>query len=147
MPAPDLPAAPGTYMLILRLDAPARIIPGRLGPCELPAGLYAYVGSAHGPGGLRARLARHLRHDKLRHWHIDALTAAAYPVAIWATAAPDRLECTWARALAALPGVTLPVAGFGSSDCACPAHLFALPEGMLRAAWRALGQPDEIRYT
>ena len=37
MPAPDLPAAPGTYVLILRLDAPARIIPGRLGPCELPA--------------------------------------------------------------------------------------------------------------
>jgi len=54
---------------------------------------------------------------------------------------------TVARALAGLPGVTLPVAGFGSSDCACPAHLFALPEGMLRAAWRALGQPDEIRYT
>ena len=147
MPAPDLPAAPGTYVLILRLDAPSRIVPGRLGPCDLPAGLYAYVGSAHGPGGLRARVARHLRRDKPRHWHIDALTAAARPVAIWTRATPERLECAWARTLAALPGVTLPVAGFGSSDCACPAHLFALPDAMQRAAWTALNQPDEARYT
>ena len=143
----DLPDAPGTYVLLLRLDVPTRIVAGRLGARDLPAGLFAYVGSAHGPGGLQARLARHLRRDKPRHWHIDALTAVARPVAIWTRATPERLECIWARTLAALPGVTLPVAGFGSSDCACPAHLFALPDEMQRAARDALGQPEEMRYT
>ncbi|HYA22015.1 MAG TPA: DUF123 domain-containing protein [Thermoproteota archaeon] len=40
-------------------------------------GLYLYVGSARGPGGLRARVARHLRRDKVRKWHIDYLTASS----------------------------------------------------------------------
>ncbi len=147
MPASALPAAPGTYVLIVRMDAPTRIVVGRLGAHDLPTGLYAYTGSAHGPGRLRARLARHLRRDKPHHWHIDALTATGRAVAIWTRAAPERLECAWAGTLAALPGVSLPVAGFGSSDCTCPAHLFALPDELLQAARRALGQPDEIRYT
>lgn len=147
MPLSALPARPGTYVLILRLDAPTRVAAGRLGAFDLSAGLYAYVGSAHGPGGLRARLERHLRRAKPQHWHIDALTAVAEPVAIWTRSAPDRLECVWARALAALPGVTLPVAGFGASDCACPAHLLAFPGEMLPAAWDALGQPDETHVT
>ncbi len=142
MNEPELPAVPGTYMLLLNLAQPVIAQVGRLGTVQLAAGWYAYVGSARGPGGLRARLRRHLRADKPLHWHIDALTAVAPVVAIWLDVSPERLECTWARRVAALPGVTVPLDGFGSSDCACEAHLFALADA--GTVWEALGRPRVV---
>jgi hypothetical protein len=53
------PAEPGTYALLLTATAPLEVVVGRLGACRLPAGHYVYVGSAHGPGGLAARLTHH----------------------------------------------------------------------------------------
>jgi len=44
---------------------------GKLGVLPLQPGFYVYVGSAHGPSGLRARLAHHLGPGSRRHWHID----------------------------------------------------------------------------
>lgn len=105
-------------------------------------GLYAYVGSAHGPGGLRARVGRHLRRDKPRHWHVDALTALAVVTHVAYVVSPERLECAWAQAVSALPGARIPLPGFGSSDCRCPAHLFALPADPLPALLRTLDRPD-----
>jgi Uri superfamily endonuclease len=138
----DLPHAPGTYVLMVRVDQPLALTAGRLGTFELPGRWAAYVGSAHGAAGLRARISRHLRADKPLHWHIDALTALAPVEAIWLRASPERLECRWALALAALG--TVPIPRFGSSDCRCPAHLFTLPAGSIQAAWAALGQPVVI---
>ena len=43
----------------------------------LAPGCYVYAGSARGPGGIRARVRRHLRPDKTPHWHIDQVTAYA----------------------------------------------------------------------
>lgn len=137
----EWPRLPGTYVLWLRVDAPRTIGVGRLGERLLAAGVYAYVGSAHGPGGLGARLRRHLRADKIHHWHIDALTACVPMMAIWYTTAPERLECTWAQHLARLAGVSAPVEGFGASDCRCVAHLFTVDHRVLRSAWDALGRP------
>ena len=68
------PAEPGTYALLIDVFAPLDLTVGMLGVVTLPPGSYAYVGSAHGPGGLRGRLARHGRTDRRRHWHIDYLT-------------------------------------------------------------------------
>ncbi len=121
-------AAPGTYALLIHIAAPLSVLVGRLGTVALAAGWYVYVGSAHGPGGLRARVGRHLRPTRVRHWHIDALTGAAPVTAVWAVVSPQRLECVWAATLRALPGARLPVAGFGASDCACPAHLIQLSD-------------------
>lgn len=123
------PILPGTYLLVLRATTPVSLSVGRLGTFALPAGLYGYVGSAHGPGGLAARLARHLQPHKQIHWHIDALTALLPIVAIQATAAAERLECEWVQRLLA-QGASAPIPGFGSSDCraGCPAHLLRLPE-------------------
>ena len=56
MTLPDLPAAPGTYVLLLTANAPVVLNMPRFGKITLAAGQYAYVGSAHGPGGLRARV-------------------------------------------------------------------------------------------
>ena len=135
----DLPAARGTYVLVLKLENSVTAQAGRLGTAHLEAGWTIYVGSAHGPGGLRARLRRHLRPDKAVHWHIDALTAVAPVSVIWVDTSPVRLECVWARTLAALPGVTIPLKGFGSSDCGCESHLFQLRD--VNRVWDALGRP------
>lgn len=139
-----LPNLPGTYALVLRLDRPLTLAAGRLAPAALSPSVYVYVGSARGPGGLRGRVGRHLRADKRAHWHIDALTALAPVTRVWFVESGERRECLWAGALRALPGVTVPIAGFGASDCACDAHLLALPAGGMAAAWAALGSPAEI---
>ena len=139
-----LPALPGTYALILRLDRPLVLAAGRLAPAALSPGLFVYAGSARGPGGLRGRVSRHLRADKKLHWHIDALAALVPIVRVWYVESAERRECLWAGALRALPGVTVPSAGFGASDCSCDAHLLALPAGGMAAAWAALGGPAEI---
>jgi Uri superfamily endonuclease len=137
----SLPDGPGTYVLWVRLTARVTVQVGKLGTMSLPRGMYAYVGSARGPGGLRARLQRHLRTDKPIHWHIDAVTALVPVTAIWFEPSPDRLECRWARTLAALPDVAAPLPGFGSSDCRCRSHFFAVPAASMRRAWEALGRP------
>ena len=61
----------GVYVLVVSIDEPASLKVGRLGRLSFKKGLYAYVGS--GQVGLRARVARHLRRNKKRFWHIDYL--------------------------------------------------------------------------
>jgi Uri superfamily endonuclease len=114
---------PGTYVLVIQMVRDTDLRVGRLGAVTFHRGYYCYVGSAMGPGGLRARLARHLRQQKKPHWHIDYLLRQALVMETWSAPSAARLECTWVRALLQLPGATLPVGGFGSSDCHCPAHV------------------------
>jgi Uri superfamily endonuclease len=135
--------APGTYLLLLRLDAPARLTIGRLGVVTLAAGWYVYVGSAL--GGLGARLRRHARLEKRHHWHVDTLRAACDLVAIAARIGPGRVECLTAARVAGLPGASLPVPRFGSSDCRCHSHLIAFagrPDLEISPDWR-LVEVDE----
>ena len=113
----------GTYALVLHLGRQEEIAIGKLGTFVFPAGYYLYLGSALGPGGLEARLARHRRRGKRPRWHIDYLLERAAPVEVWSVASGRRLECLWARAARELPGARIPVPGFGSSDCRCPSHL------------------------
>lgn len=116
--------ARGTYVLVIRLDAPREITVGRLGTYLFPAGYYLYVGSALGPGGLRARIARHLNRDgKKMRWHVDYLLAQARVEEVWVAKSRTRLECRWAKVLCQVEGAMPFVAGFGSSDCACLTHL------------------------
>lgn len=101
---------------------------GALGRIELAGGRHAYAGSALGPGGVRARLRRHVGGRGARHWHVDHLRPATRPVEAWWIHDDRRLECRWAAAAAGLPGCGRPVAGFGASDCGCRGHLVRLPE-------------------
>jgi Uri superfamily endonuclease len=117
------PSEPGSYVLILRLEHPARMAIGRLGTFEFEAGWYAYAGSALGPGGLAARLAHHYQRDKTMQWHIDYLLAHALLVEVWWAVDKKRKECTWAAALRSVPGARVPVPNFGASDCRCLTHL------------------------
>ncbi len=123
-----LPRAAGAYALVLDLARPAAVSV-RGARLVLPAGRYLYAGSARGPGGIRARAARHLRRPARPHWHIDQLTREARPTSVLALPGGD--ECAIVRRLLRCPGVAAPVPGFGSSDCrTCPAHLLALPAAM-----------------
>ncbi len=102
--------------------------------------LGGWVQMARGPGGVRARLGRHLRGDGRPRWHVDFLRAHAAPLAwAWTTALPDEVpwECLWSQALADLPSISVPVPGFGASDCrrGCLAHLLFCPWEAWLAVW------------
>lgn len=130
MDLPSLPRHKGSYMLLLELPAPKTLTVGRLGPLEFAEGFYIYVGSAHGPGGLAARLGHHLRQAKRCHWHIDYLRLRAPVVAAWAawgTAAQHLNECKLADRLTRQALIRQPFRGFGSSDCTCFSHLLHWP--------------------
>ena len=118
-------AGKGAYVLLIELPTEETVIVGRLGQIHFRQGHYAYVGSAL--GGLRQRLARHLRSEKKAYWHIDYLLERA-PISEIVTCETDaRTECAIARALA---GRSDSVPGFGSSDCPCRSHLFFSPVSM-----------------
>lgn len=121
---PPLPAEAGTYALLLRAEFARTIVVGRLGTLDVRRGWYVYVGSALGPGGLAARVGRHLRHAKTCRWHVDYLTAVATLDEVWLTLGGTRRECQWANALGQMRGATVPLDGFGASDCRCCTHLY-----------------------
>ncbi|MDP6787263.1 MAG: DUF123 domain-containing protein [Rhodospirillales bacterium] len=119
----------GAYALLIEVSRPFAPPIRRLAKPSLPAGRYLYVGSANGPGGIRARVRRHLRRGKKRHWHVDHLTKAFGVSAAVTVAGGD--ECAILALARRWPGVGVPVLGFGSSDCRrCPAHLVSLPDAL-----------------
>jgi Uri superfamily endonuclease len=135
-------AQKGVYILVLNLPAEETISIGRLGPVCFPAGRYLYTGSAMGPGGLAARVARHCRNQKKLHWHIDYLLASATVEEIWWQATEERIECRWAVAALSLPGACVPAPRFGASDCTCPAHLVHLVSPDPAAFAKLAGIPE-----
>ncbi len=142
-----LPDQAGTYALILKLPNTAAITVGRLGRFQFPHGWYVYAGSARGPGGLAARISRHLRFPKPLHWHVDYLGADAQAVEIWYAVGIQKRECAWAGALTGLGGASIPAPRFGASDCRCPTHLlhFATAPDVTAFA-RAVGEPVSSEY-
>ena len=119
----------GAYALVIQLANNLPIALPRRPPTMLPTGRYVYCGSAYGPGGLAGRVRRHLRQDRSQRWHVDRLTAVGTVIALGL--APGGSECALLSQIQELPGVELPIPGFGSSDCRlCPAHLAHLPDGL-----------------
>jgi len=114
---------PGTYALVCRPSCEAEIPVGRLGVLPVRYGFYVYVGSAFGPGGVRARVARHVNHGLSRHWHVDYLWPVFRIGEIWYSHDPMRREHEWVRILRHAMGCSVPLRRFGASDCRCEAHL------------------------
>ena len=117
--ADRIPALPGAYLLLVELRAVTFVkLPDRPNVTLVP-GRYIYAGSAYGPGGLKARVSRHMRRAKTRRWHIDQLTEPGSVVGAWAF--PRGIECDLVDMNSALP---LPIVGFSSTDCKrCRSHL------------------------
>ncbi|MCP4888995.1 MAG: GIY-YIG nuclease family protein [Planctomycetaceae bacterium] len=120
----SLSTSPGTYALILRAIHSKEIQVGRLGTLTVEPGFYVYVGSARGPGGLDRRVARHCRKEKTLRWHIDYLRVITQVTGVWCSEGSDKQECLWGESFARMKNATIPVNGFGASDCSCRSHLF-----------------------
>ena len=133
---PILEALPthGTYTLIVHLESPNRIAGPGHSWSWLKKGYYAYTGSAVGKGAvsLRQRVDRHLRRKKIKHWHIDHLLACrkAKVTAVVACASTVNRECRINKAIQSIREATVPIKGFGASDCKqnCKSHLVYLGE-------------------
>ena len=123
-----IPAQGGTYILLMRVQMPSTVEIGKKGAIRLRPGFYLYVGSAFGPGGLRARVGRHARDEKPLRWHIDYLRQKAHLAAVYFSTDEDHLEDDWAESIQAWPGVQVPMPGFGASDSKVLSHLFFCPE-------------------
>jgi sugar fermentation stimulation protein A len=120
-------AEKGVYVLAMQLQRPARITVGHLGVFDFPPGYYLYVGSAL--GGFAGRINRHLKRKKKRHWHIDYLLEFAD--LLWVDLYETHThadECRLNASVAKLPGATVVVPHFGSSDCRCDSHLHYFEE-------------------
>lgn len=117
-----LGAERGAYLLIIKLSSPVRLRSRTIERGLLAPGDYIYAGSAWGAGGIKARAGRHLKQRKRRHWHIDDVTEAAdfvHPIAV-----PGGCECDLIQLLVTSGRFSIPVRGFGSSDCSrCDSHL------------------------
>jgi sugar fermentation stimulation protein A len=113
--------------MLLRRRRGKRIAVGRLGRIYFPRGFYIYVGSAL--RDLTRRVERHRRTGKAPHWHIDYLRNEAEWHGVFPVRTADDLECRIAAALRKITERSIPF--FGSSDCACPSHLFAMDEDPL----------------
>ena len=146
-------AAAGVYALILNLEKPKSITFNRgrslqrqvvVAPHRFESGWYVYLGSARGAGGLGRRLARHHRikaDTKRMRWNVDFFREHADLTEVWFTETVDKEhEHNWAKAVAGLPGASVPVEGFRTSDCdsGCLSHFFHLPDrptaGLFRSA-------------
>ena len=119
----SLEKQPGSYVIVLTATDKKPLRIGKLGLFALLPGQYFYVGSAHGPGGIRSRVKHHLKISSKPHWHLDYLRPYCTVSAVWYSYSGDTLEHRWADALAALESLSRPMNGFGSSDCQCPSHL------------------------
>ena len=115
---------PATYALILSCSADNGIQIGLLGTIRLQPGYYVYLGSALGPGGLRARIGHHQKPSTRPHWHIDYLRAHSRVHTIWFSYGVRRREHQWARVVRTMNGAKVPLLGFGTSDCDCQSHLY-----------------------
>lgn len=118
----------GTYTLLIALPEAATITFGAAGERDLQAGVYAYTGSAFGPGGF-SRIDRHRRvatgKNDARHWHVDYLLGhPGTRITDVVRSAGADVECAVSRRL---PGE--PVPGIGASDCDCHTHLVHLGQG------------------
>lgn len=114
----------GTYILVFRVPGKFSASIGRLGNFVFEKGVYYYVGSAFGNGGIRSRIRHHLNNAPSPHWHIDYFKIGARLESVVFSPSKNRLEHAWAEALSSTEGITPLIKGFGASDCQCQTHFF-----------------------
>ncbi|NMD72813.1 GIY-YIG nuclease family protein [Bacillus sp. DNRA2] len=111
------------YSVELQLDRDQIITVGKLGTFHFQRGTYIYIGSAK--RAIISRLNRHKKVDKVKRWHIDYLRPFCEITKIITYELGDG-ECSLAEKLRKTKEGTLPIPGFGASDCKCRSHLIYL---------------------
>jgi len=120
----------GAYLIFLQVQKSITLEVGKLGASTFPAGRYVYVGSAS--RGIEKRIARHRRLAETKagkiHWHIDFLLTHPKVRFIRAQQLNESTECMVSHDIASAKEVTVPVPGFGSTDCraGCRTHLYRM---------------------
>lgn len=122
----------GAYIMYLLLKKNKRGLKvGSLKIQDFDSGLFAYVGSAYGPGGLRGRLRRYLkikrRHSNI-HWHIDHIIVNPDSKILGFHVLEGASEHQVAKEIEKLAKASFK--GFGCSDCHCYSHFFYLGRGV-----------------
>lgn len=141
----------GVYALLLHLGKGRTLRIGKLGIFYFPVRWYVYLGSAHGPGGVRKRTDRHRKNNswKKKRWNIDFLRSEARLCEIWFSQARQIFEHRWAHAFCDMEDAMMHAEKFGAQDCypLCPTHLLqydirpSLPAFRYRVANRYPDQP------
>ena len=115
---------PGTYLLIMQAKRRRQVEVGRLGRMQIEPGYYLYVGSAFGPGGVKARVSHHMKITARPRWHIDYLRQVCPLKMVWCSYRDVRQEHGWIDLLESMPTLSIPMVGFGASDHPGKSHLF-----------------------
>lgn len=123
-PVSEIQALSGTYLLILKSRKITTIEVGKIGSMDVRKGYYLYVGSAFGPGGIKARVNRHLRQNKLLRWHIDYLRNHCSLEWVLVNYNTTKKESDWVKRLLLHPAYSIAFHQFGASDSCYPSHLF-----------------------
>ena len=119
----------GAYQLVLRLDQDMVIRVGALGNQAFSAGVYMYTGRAS--RNLGARLRRHVGKKKTLRWHIDYVMQFAHVLSIRVYPFMAGDECAINQETLTELRCSIPVIGFGSSDCSCRSHLLRVEDETL----------------
>jgi Uri superfamily endonuclease len=123
----------GVYTLLLLVSKEVTLTIGKLVKTRFPPGYYTYTGSALGRGAtsLKHRIARHLRKEKRKFWHIDYLLADenVSVEAVIVAETNKKMECKLNSHIKDIEEAKVPVKGFGASDCRknCGSHLLYFP--------------------
>jgi len=148
----------GIYTLIIMVNTKSRLKVGKLGYFNFKKGYYAYTGSALGDGAtsLKTRVARHLKKEKPKNWHIDFLLANknAKVTAVIVAESNVNKECQINNLIKNIQGAKVPIVGFGASDCKqnCKSHLIYfgeenVKEKIVKAYTRLFGHDEPIFET
>ncbi len=119
----------GAYLLFFELAEEFRGKIGILGEVFLRPGLYVYIGSGLGRGGVWSRVKRHLTSVKERkYWHIDYLTSQTTykPIAVVVIESSEPLEEEIVKILLEAKEFSIAYPRFGSTDKKSPSHLLVL---------------------
>ena len=127
----------GSYCLLVDCRKSQLVKIGKLRKIKFKKGYYLYVGSAL--KSIEKRVCRHLRDSKKIFWHIDYLLAADRVKidSVYYVENNKKLECAISEKIKV---ITIPVDGFGSSDCNCMSHLFYISEKSLYEVNKLLRQ-------
>ncbi len=114
----------GVYLIVGYLKRDKKISIGKLAKIKFKKGFYIYVGKAM--NNLSKRIARHLRKNKKRRWHIDYLIDYLNNLRPIPIRTSQNLECPLAKDIKKIADSF--VKDFGCSDCQCGSHLFYFQE-------------------
>jgi Uri superfamily endonuclease len=117
----------GSYILIVELKNDLSLSIGKKGKMKFYKGYYVYIGSAI--NSLEKRIQRHLRDNKIIHWHIDYLLKYAIITDVFYKESSYKEECKIAKEL---DKNLMSIKDFGCSDCKCESHLFYGPKDCIK---------------